>query len=582
MNNTLKRALFFLLVVASIGVPYVSVSSGGQQVVINAALGWNTFMGSANIDRGNTIAVDGSGNVYIAGDSEATWGTPVNSFSGSYDVFVAKLNSNGVLQWNTFLGSTGLDYASAIAVDGSGNVYVLGDSFAAWGSPVAAYSGGREPFVAKLNSDGELQWHTFMGSSGFDYSYGVAEDDSGNVYVVGYSPETWGSPVVAYVGSNDAFVAKLNSSGALQWNTFMGAADSDGGNGIAVDGSGNAYVVGTSNSTWGTPINAYVFSQDGFLVKLNSSGVRQWNTFLGSSNYDSCFGIDLDGIGNIYVSGYSYVTWGMPIDPHSGDFDGFAAKFDSSGIRQWNTFMGSAGYDTGRSIAVDTDGNACVVGESAATWGTPVIAHAGGGMDAFVVKLDSTGIRQWNTFLGSGGYDVGSGTVVGGSGHVYVTGYSNATWGSPVNSFSGGSDAFGAKILDSAGEPEIHVRFGGINFADGSTRNLGTRTSSFIMGREFTFTIENQGSEPLNLTGSPEVTLSGPQAAQFYVSLQPISPVTTSGSTTFKLRPVRDSLPGFLPIGWTYPVSITVNIPNDDADENPYNFTLNFTLQKDS
>jgi hypothetical protein len=102
------------------------------------------------------------------------------------------------------------------------------------------------------------------------------------------------------------------------------------------------------------------------------------------------------------------------------------------------------------------------------------------------------------------------------------------------------------------------------------------------MGREFTFTIENQGTGSLNLTGSPEVTLSGPQAAHFYISQQPTSPVAPLGSTIFKLRTVRDSLPGFLPIGWSYSVSITVNIPNDDADENPYDFTLSFTLEKDS
>jgi hypothetical protein len=78
------------------------------------------------------------------------------------------------------------------------------------------------------------------------------------------------------------------------------------------------------------------------------------------------------------------------------------------------------------------------------------------------------------------------------------------------------------------------------------------------------------------------VTLSGPEAAHFNISQQPTSPVVAFDSTTFKLRTVRDSLPGFLPMGWTYPVSITVNIPNDDSDENPYTFTINFTLEKDS
>ncbi|MGD9344408.1 MAG: S8 family serine peptidase [Candidatus Aminicenantes bacterium] len=130
--------------------------------------------------------------------------------------------------------------------------------------------------------------------------------------------------------------------------------------------------------------------------------------------------------------------------------------------------------------------------------------------------------------------------------------------------------------------PEIHVRLAGVNFADGSTKNLGTRTSSFVMGKEFPFKIENKGLIPLNLTGTPKVTLSGPQAAHFYVSQQPTSPVSGLGQTIFKLRTVRDSLPGALPVGWTVPISFTVNIANDDSDENPYDFTINFTLEKDS
>jgi subtilisin family serine protease len=130
--------------------------------------------------------------------------------------------------------------------------------------------------------------------------------------------------------------------------------------------------------------------------------------------------------------------------------------------------------------------------------------------------------------------------------------------------------------------PEINVRFGGINFADGSTKNLGTRNSSFIMGRNFTFTIDNPGGASLNLTGSPKVTLGGTHAAHFQVTQQPTSPVAPGGTTTFKLRTVRDSLPAPLPVGWEYPVSFTINIANNDSDENPYNFTIQFTLKKDT
>jgi hypothetical protein len=173
-------------------------------------------MGSSTMgDYGYAIAVDGSGNVYVAGNSDATWGSPVNPYAMMTDAFAAKLNSSGVLQWNTFMGSTSPDTGHAIAVDGSGNVYVAGNSDATWGSPVNAYAGGRDAFAAKLNSSGELRWNAFMGSTVFDdYGYAIAVDGSGNVYVAGNSDATWGSPVNPYA-MNDAFAAKFLSGTAL-------------------------------------------------------------------------------------------------------------------------------------------------------------------------------------------------------------------------------------------------------------------------------------------------------------------------------------------------------------------------------
>ena len=141
-----------------------------RQLVIDPTLTWNTFLGAGGAyqnDYGQAIAVDGSGNVYVAGHSNATWGSPVRAYSGSgYDAFVAKLNSSGSLTWNTFLGGNGgEDQANGIAVDGSGNVYVTGWSVATWGSPVTAFGGGSsDAFVAKLSSSGSLTWNTFVGA----------------------------------------------------------------------------------------------------------------------------------------------------------------------------------------------------------------------------------------------------------------------------------------------------------------------------------------------------------------------------------------------------------------------------------
>src|SRR5207244_4020071 len=147
----------------------------------------------------------------VAGSSAATWGAPVRAYTAGTDAFAAKLNSSGSHTCNNCLGAAGTDNGNAIAVDGSGNVYVAGSSAATWGAPVRAYTAGTDAFAAKLNSSGSLTWNTFLGAAGTDNGNAIAVDGSGNVYVAGSSAATWGAPVRAYTAGTDAFAAKLNS-----------------------------------------------------------------------------------------------------------------------------------------------------------------------------------------------------------------------------------------------------------------------------------------------------------------------------------------------------------------------------------
>ena len=188
------------------------------------ALTWNTFLGGAIESHGHDIVLDANKNIYVVGISNSTWGTPLRPYSGAnFDAFVAKLSPGGTLIWNTFLGGEGDDMSHSIAVDTAGNVYVAGTANLTWGSPVRAYQGGmNDVWAAKLDASGGLQWNTFLGGDQNDTPAAVAVDGSGNIYVCGESVSTWGSPIVPF-SSYDGFLARLNGAGGLVWNTFFGS-----------------------------------------------------------------------------------------------------------------------------------------------------------------------------------------------------------------------------------------------------------------------------------------------------------------------------------------------------------------------
>jgi len=466
-------------------------------LIIDPKYEWHTFYGTADFDHGFGIAVDGSGNVYVTGYSAAEWngpgGTadvPKHANSGGGDIVVLKLNSSGEYQWHTFYGSSGYEWGYGIAVDGNGNVYVTGGSATGWNGPLAgsdvvepkhAHSGGYDIVVLKLNSEGEYQWHTFYGGADGDFGDGIAVDGSGNVYVSGRSRALWNgpggaadAPKHAHSGGRDMVVLKLNSEGGYQWHTFYESADDDLGYAIAVDGNGNVYVAGDSAATWNGPGGAadaplHAHSGGGsdiVVLKLNCSGEYWWHTFYGSANSDIGNGIALDTNGDVYVTGYSYATWngpgtgeGMaPKNAYSGFTDIVILKLDSSGTYKWHTFYGSSSGDQANAIALDSSGNVYIGGLSYITWNGPGSGegiapnHAHSGVnDIAVLKLDSSGAYKWHTFYGSASDDLANAIAVDGNGNIYVTGVSWNAWNgdgetAPKNNFSG-SDRYDIFVL---------------------------------------------------------------------------------------------------------------------------------------
>jgi hypothetical protein len=467
-------------------------------LVIDPSLVWNTFIGGFGDDTARAITVDTAGNVYLAGSAADTWGTPVRVYAGgANDAFVAKLDSAGNLFWHTYLGGVGSDDAQGIGVDSSGNVYVAGSSAEAWGSPVRAYSGSTDAFVAKLDSGGALIWHTFLGGTGYDAGRALAMEGTAAVLVAGYSDVAWGTPARAFTGGQDAFAARLDlAAGSLTWSTFLGGSGSDIGNGISRDAAGGVYVTGDSGASWGTPVRAYTGGADAFAAKLvSATGALTWNTFLGGSGNEVGFSILAVTTGmNIYVVGQSDATWGSPVRAYTGDLDAFAAKLDSGGALVWNSFLGGTAEDTGHGVGVDISGNVFVGGSSLASWGSPIRGF-GSSNDAFAAKLDSSGALVWNTFLGGDRIDIGTGLVFLWSGTVYVCGGSMGTWEYPVRSHASGMDGMVAVLNGATGALQWNTFVGGYGDdigqgitvdAGGNVYLAGSSTSSWgVPQRQF-------------------------------------------------------------------------------------------------
>jgi len=423
------------------------------------SLVYSTYLGGSGDDRAYAIAVDGAGNAYVTGTSNSTTFPALPLQPGIAGVFVTKFNANGSgLIYSTFLGSGA---GSGIAVDSSGNAYVTGvtgsPAFPVLNAIQSTLSGVEDAFVLKLNATGGLVYSTYLGGSGVDQGTGIAIDGSGDAYVTGQTRST-NFPVTPGAfqrsfdagGSVDGFVAKVNPSGsALVYATYLGGNNGTGPNAIAVDTFGDAYVTGKTESTFPTTATAFepAFSGYGtaFMTKMNATGSGLlYSTYLGGSNNDVGTGIAVDSSGNAYVTGYTSSAdfptknaFQTTFGGGSAYGDAFVAKLDptQSGPASlvYSSYLGGSGIDIGQAIAVDGSGNAYVTGY---TWSDDFpTANAfqparAAGSDAFVTEITThSGVAAlvYSTYLGGMGIDSGQGIAVDTSGNAFVTGYTSST-----------------------------------------------------------------------------------------------------------------------------------------------------------
>jgi hypothetical protein len=306
---------------------------------------WSKRFGGSSSDSGNSVSVDSSGNVYITGDfssSTIDFGGGSLTNAGSSDLFLAKFDSNGNHLWSKRFGGSNDDYGYYVSVDRSSNVYITGyfhSSTIDFGGGKLTNAGVSDIFLTKLDSSGNHLWSKRFGGSSWDKGSSVSVDSSGNVYITGYfysSTIDFGGGALTNAGGYDIFIAKFDSNGNHLWSERFGGSNSDYGQSVSVDSSGNVYITGyfySSTIDFGggalTNANAPYYS-DIFLAKFDSNGNHLWSKRFGGSNDDYGNSVSEDKSGNVYVTGFFYGSnidfGGCPLSSE-GNQDIFLSKF---------------------------------------------------------------------------------------------------------------------------------------------------------------------------------------------------------------------------------------------------------------
>jgi Beta-propeller repeat len=373
-----------------------------------SALIYSTYLGGAEHDHGETVGVDGDGNAYVAGltssrDFPTRDAMQATHGGSTYDAFVTKLNSAGsALVYSTYLGGRQNDGAGSIAIDGSGNAFVTGTTFSpdfptlnALQPALGGQFGADDVFVTALTGSGGLFYSSYLGGSKRDLGFSIAIDNQNNIYLTGItsSPDfptanplqvIYGGPADICVQElcGDVFIAKLDPTGVtLIYSTYVGGSGDEGGLGIAVSATGEAYLTGFTTSTNFPTHNAlqaaHAGDSDQFILKMNATGsALVFSTYLGGSAYDQGSAIATDASGNVYVAGRTNspdFPVANPFQPVFGGNLGFCydascgdatvAKISASGSALlYSSFLGGGYDDEANGIAVDRNENAYVTG----------------------------------------------------------------------------------------------------------------------------------------------------------------------------------------------------------------------------
>jgi hypothetical protein len=535
------RGISALIVLAALCVP---IEARAQSWL------WAREGGGRGGDTVGGIGIDSQGNSYAVGTytGNVTFGPITFSNGPNVGLFLVKYTRLGALQWAAQGNGAGHFHGSSIAVDPGGNCYITG-SFTGtvnFGGQMITSEGGYDIFIAKYNANGILQWVKREGNPEDDLGAGIAVDSVGNIYVAGTFEGTLlvGEYDLISAGLTDVLVMKYHSSGALEWAVRSGGTGADSASSISTGGGfGRPHVIGSF--TGSAIFNEFTLTSAGtepdiFAAQYDQTlGSVRWATRLGGDSIEHAREIVTDRFGNSYITGSFRGTANFDLTPltSAGEGDIFITKLDGVGFVRWAVRAGGEGDESGEAIVVDGVGATHVTGRyngTASFSGTNLTSA--GDHDIFVAKYDGTGQFQWARSGGGVYPDVGLGIDIDADGEMYVAGIydTTTTLGTITLNGTGATDLFIARL----GRPST-IQTGPIAGSPfcGGAPVVVSFTVTGIFGPTNIFTVQLSDSSGSFASPTPLGTLAGVTGGSINTSI----PVNVPTGSRYRIRVVSSS-----------------------------------------
>lgn len=381
---------------------------------------WQKTYGGSHYDAATSVLQTVDGGYIVAGFSESNDGD-VTGNHGSEDYWIVKIDNNGAIQWQKSLGGNSQDFVSDIKQTSDGGYVVVGSSSS---TDVNTTLGSWDCWIVKLSSSGDIQWKKAYGGSGMDMAFAIQQTSDGGYIMAGSSPSNDGDATENH-GRTDAWIIKLNGNGAIQWQKSFGGSGDESATAIQQTADGGYVFAGFTTSNDGDVTDNHGGLKNWWFVKLNSNGVIQWQKPIRGDRANEAKSIQKTSDGGYIVAGYS--------QSYNGNFGGYLeynymiVKLDSSGVIQWQKSLGGSKDDQANAIQQTSDGCYIVAGYSFSNNGNPSGNH--GQSDFWIVKLDNNGGIQWQKSLGGSGYDSASSIQQTSDGGYIIAGLSSSNDG---------------------------------------------------------------------------------------------------------------------------------------------------------